>query len=782
MNPEQYKKMMREHREAGQAKSPVSEVRDGDVTHKYFDARRYDRFGEPNYAKMGNTSSGAPVMNQPVTNGDDPLKLYLHKSRGKGEKTPNFHEIEQRLFQLPKYDPNFFPLHDILSNTHWSKQDQTRVLRQVLQYSVDVDRPIHGASVQTPLEKAFETNNPEAAMLFIGHGADLNKPNIKGYKAIHHAALNGMPELIPIIAQRAGTAGMTAAGHSVADLAMNHLKSQLEKPRDWLTQDAFETSLETYYKSLAAVRKFKLHDGPWDFSAHKEKLNALTASFPQYKPFIDTMEKKLDEIEPSERIPTYPPSAAYTNPGKGLNDPVLDNFEHAWLGFLSFMDKARENMQRSNIVDSSRNKVATCLRNMDQLTDPAAIEYLQKNRHKLNLDMVVEDPKLNPHGDTLLTRAIRDGKYDVAQQLLQLDVNMHATDGNGDTALHLLAKTCTDKEQFLTMVKQMVGIPGTPEAPKNPKEAPQEARRASLLGHGNLANWYVPDAQGNTFMDILRQQHPEWKPDPVTGKYPEDSWFNDIQQQLGIPVIDNSIPEWSIESVLRLGGPEEVLRLGKNPDPLLLTNRTLPTLEPLGAYATKDERDAQVTSLFQAVSKLQFLRQDSTSSEERQEIRKRLESIVESQDPETKMRALLLFTDKMDSLNAGQMEGQVAIMRSIAHDMKTGNAQEKERIFAPFHEKTIEAQANVVHFFEAQSLLQGPPEGMDEADQQRMASAIEDFRDAAQMLTKEMETYAGQKWGAAPDATNTIGETSANGNRMTDGVEDAQIKRFTPGQ
>ena len=781
MNPEQYKKMMREHREGKDSPSPISEVREGDATHKYFDARRYDRFGEPNYTKVGATSTGAPVMNQPVTNGDDPLKLYLHKARGKGERTPDFGKIEDSLFQLPRYDPNFYPLHDILSNSHWSKQDQTRVLRQVLQYSVDIDRPLRGATPQTPLEKAFENHNPEAAMLFIEHGADLNKPNIKGFKAMHHAALNGMPELLPVIAQRAGTAGMTAGGHSVADLAMDHLKTQLGKPKEWLTQENFEDSLETYYKSLAAVKKFKLHDGPWDFTAHKAKLNELTASFPQYKPFIDTMEKTLDEIEPVKQVVTYPPSKAYTNPGKGLNDPVLDNFQHSWLGFLSFMDKSRENQQRSNIIDSSRNKVSTCLRNMDQLTEAPAIEYLQKNRHKLNLDFVVEDTKLNPHGDTLLTRAVRDKKYEVASQLLQLDVNMHATDKNGDTALHLLAKTCTDKEQFLTMVKQMTGVP-TQKMQKNEKgEEQQVTGRASLLQHGNLGNWYVPDAQGKTFMDVLREVHPEWKPDPVTGKRPESSWFKDIEEQLGIPVIDNDIPEWNVERVLRLGGPEEVLRIGKNADPLLLTDRTLPTLEPLGAYATKDERNEQVSAFFNAVSRLQTLKQEATEPETRKEIRERLESIVESQDPETKMRTLLLFTDKMDSLTTGQMEGQVAIMRSIAHDMKTGNVQDKERIFAPFHEKTKEVQKNVVNFFEAQSVFQSPPEGMDEAERLRMVSAIEDFQDAAKQFTKEMGAYAEQKFGTGLQAGQSMGD-SASGKTMTNDVEDAQIKRFTPGQ
>ena len=115
------------------------------------------------------------------------------------------------------------------------------------------------------------------------------------------------------------------------------------------------------------------------------------------------------------------------------------------------------------------------------------------------------------------------------------------------------------------------------------------------------------------------------------------------------------------------------------------------------------------------------------------------------------MRALLLFTDNMSTLNAGEMEGQVAIMRSIAYDMKNGDAQTKERVFTPFHEKTIEVQSNVVNFFQAQSFLQGVPEDGTEEEKKRMLAAVEDFRDASEMFTKSMSTYAQQKWGIVPE-------------------------------
>lgn len=747
MNPQQYSNMMRQHQESKEGGSPVTEVRDGEITRKYFDARRYDRFGAPNMKQVGRTANGSPVNNQPIVDGEDPLRLYLHKSRGRGETEPDMFEVQKRLFQLPRYDANFYPLHDILSNTHWSKQNQTRVLRMVTQYSIDIDRPSQGIAVQTPLEKAFETNNAEAAMLFVARGADINKLNANGFSAIHHAAINGMPELVANLAKRGAIAAKTASGNSVADLALHHFKTQLSLPPGLVTQDHFENGLNTYYKSVAAVRLFKLHSGPWDFKDHKQALNELTKSFPQYRRFIDTMELELDTIEPVKDAVTYPPSRAYTNIGGGLNDPVLDNFEHGWLGILSFLDSARENMQRSTILQSSLNKVMTCLRNMDQLTDPAAIAFLKKHRATLDLDIVAKDPKLNPHGDTLLTKAIREKKYDVARELMQLNVNFHATDAQGNTALHLLARTCTSKEQFLTTMKQLVGTPQPQPSGQHGK--PSETTRASLLTHSNLADWYIPDAEGKTFMDVLKETHPEWAAN-ADGVYSKDSWIPDIQEQLGIPDINQDIPPWSVERILRLGGPEEVLRIGKNPDLLLLTDRTLPELGPLSGYATRDERSEHVTQLVHAVTRLQNLKQDA-DPEEKKEITARLTSIVESQDPETKMRALLLFTDNMSTLNAGEMEGQVAIMRSIAYDMKNGDAQTKERVFTPFHEKTIEVQSNVVNFFQAQSFLQGVPEDGTEEEKKRMLAAVEDFRDASEMFTKSMSTYAQQKWGIVPE-------------------------------
>lgn len=731
-------------------RSPVSNQ--GGKT--FIDARSYNsRFGKPNYSQVGATASGTPVMNQVVVNGDDPLKLYLHESSSsKGKKIPDFEKIEACLFQLPRYDPNFHPLKEILSHAHWSNTDKARVLRQVMQYSVDIEDPSRGKAIQTPLEVALELGNNEAAMVFIGHGAELNKPNLKGLKAMHLAAMHGMPDLMAVMAQRGGTAGMTGEGSSLADLAMKRFEKKLEKTKELIGQPEFETHLDTYYKSLAVVKKFKLYDGPWDFSKHKKKLNELTERFPGYKPFIETMEQSLNDIEsetdPAKKI-TYPPSRAYTNPGKAFNDPVFDNFEHSWLGFMSFMDRATENMQRSNLVANSRNKVATCLRNMDQLTDLDAIQYLQKNRRTINLDFVVNDITLNPYGDTLLTRAIRDKKYEVAAQLLELDVNMHATDKNGDTALHLLAKTCTDKAEFLLFAKQMIGVPIQTVQLDAKGEEKIVPGRKSLLQHENLSDWYVLDAQGKTFIDVLRETHPEW-----TSDHPDASWLQDIERQLGIPVADNDIPLWSVQRMMRLGGPEEVLRLRKNAAALQLADETLPTLDPLDPLATNEERNEQVTRLLDTVSLLQKFKQKTTDPEKSKEIRERLRSIVGKQDPETKMRTLLLFTDKMDSLTAEQMEGQTTIMRSLANDMKTGDAQEKANIFTVFDKASEDAQKKLINYFQAQGVLQDTPPGM--------VGAIDDFKDAAKTLSELMEAHAGVTYGSTTPNENPKGDGVVN--------------------
>lgn len=767
MNMDDYKKTMGKFKNQQEQIPTVSQAGEGNQIRSYFDARRYHRFGPPENKRVGSTPKGVPVQNQNVLPGEDPFKLFMQESTKKMEREPDYEEAYLRLFQLPRYDENFYPLHDILSHPHWSGEAKARMLETCLKFSQDVDRPIQGQSLQTPLERAFELQDKElgakAATILMHYGADLNKHNHKGLRAMHQAALHGHPELLATFAMRGAHAGLTGAGRSVGDMAMEHFERSVEKtPMRVVRQSDFEGAMETYYKSMANIKKFGLHDGKWDFSAHKARLKELIKGYPaQYADYLDTMEKTLEDIEPLSKIPNYPPAKPYTNPCNGLNDPVLDRYQHPWLSefkVFNSLDNFAENMERKTILVKSETKVIQGFNNLDKLTDPAVIASLTSIRKTLDLDVVISKPKgLNPEGDTLFTKCIRDGKYESALTLMQMNVDMHAKDKNGDTGMHILAKTCKDRDAFFLTMKQMVGVPATP---------PAEGRSSLLSKDVGLADWYCPNAKGETFMDVLYAQHPEWKPDPVTGKHPPESWIPDLVQQLGVVHMDTSVPEWSVGKVLQLGGPEEFLRLGKNPDPLLLQDRTLPSLEPLTAYTTKADRDNQVLALCGAVSKLHELRKDATP-EELVRIRERLGSIVEGQDAETKMRALLVFTSKMDSMTAAQMEGQTTIMQSITQTMRSGDEAEKQKVFDAFNEASLDVQSNVVHFLEAQGvLMQGNLENATEEERAQLLHSVEEFQNTATLFTKQMSKYAEKVYGS---------DTG-----MDQNVTDVEVKRTGP--
>ena len=296
-------------------------------------------------------------------------------------------------------------------------------------------------------------------------------------------------------------------------------------------------------------------------------------------------------------------------------------------------------------------------------------------------------------------------------------------------------------------MKQMIGVPNQPPA----------EGRASLLSPGvPLADWYCPNSKGQTFMDVLYEQHPEWKPDPVTGKHPPGSWIPDLEKQLGVVAMDTSVPEWNPTRVLQLGGPTEFLKLDKNTDLLMLEDLTPPKLGRLDAYATKAERDQQVLLLCNAVERLHKLKENATPSE-KESFRHNLAELVENQDAETKMRALLVFTSKMDVMTSSQMEGQTSIMQSITQTMKHGKEEDKQKVFEAFNDASLDAQTNVVNFLEAQGvLMQSDVEGSSPEEQKRLQDSVEEFQNTATLFTKQMSKYAEKVYGSENELDQDI--------------------------
>ena len=689
--------------------------------HQYLDARYFPRFGEGTFRKMGALRSGGPVHFD--RGGRDPFQKYLHESTKKKEPI-DFERVTTSLFSLPAENKNFSPLKEVLTHPHWNDSDKVRVMSEVLEYHQNADLPDPGSG-KSALYYAFQLKDHKARLaavnMLVQHGVELNKPDLHGRTPMHEALEYGCSDVIPLMVSYGGKFTLTGRGQSLGDIAMNHFKETLRNPG--LSQQAFEDNLTEYYKSLAQIKKYKLHKGAFDFSEHKKELQSICKEYPGYGPFVDTMELELGKIQPLEQRGKEEKPRAFTNPGWGLNEPIANTYQHPWLKMLSVMDRMNDKLERKIVIQESDKRVRACLNGLDDLTEPAVLTWLKKDRKTFSLDYKIRDLKLNPNDDTLLTKCIREGRYEAAQNLIGLNVDLHAKDGKGNTALHLLAATCNDKEQFLLTIKQLIGVPG-------------EKGRVPLLGE-NIADWNIRDANGGTFVDILRKTHPEW--------------IEDLVQQTGIQPRDESIPEWSPSHILMLGGPEEVLRLSKNPDLLQLEDKTIPVLEPVNPLATKEEKHEHTMLLCSIIERVQRFKTDASPAQQN-ELNRTLADILLKQTPETKMQALVAFAVNMDHLDSNKIRAQDAILKSVVNTMANGTTDEKRNIFDVFDAAGQEAQFNIVNMLESQSVLMvselkdAPPE-----EQARIGAAIEEFKQSASAFSRSMSQEAQSKYGIVID-------------------------------
>lgn len=699
----------------------VSTNKEGTQYAHYLDSRYYPRFSEETNRSIGALRSGRPVTL--TRGGSDPFQKYLHETR-KTREPINFEQVTHTLFALPANNLNFNPLKEVLTHPYWSDQDKVRVMREVLQYHHNVDFKEPGAG-RTALQYAFLLKDPkarvEAVTSLIQHGADTNRPDSSGFTPLHYAFEHGSSDVVPLMLELGAKFSVTGKGRTPAELALNHFEEQLRNPG--LSQQHFEDSLTEYYKSMARIKKHGLHGGPFDFKEHKERLLKACSKYPGYGPFVDTMAEQLDRITKVDSVSKLPPPRAFTNPGWGLNEPIANTYQHPWLGVLSFMDRWNDGLERKVVELESKSRVQICLNDLNDLTKPHVIEWLAKDRKKFSLDYKLNDPKRNPFGDTLLTKCMREGRFEAVENLIALNVDLHAVDAKGNSALHLLAANCSSKEQFLLTAKQLIGVPG-------------EKGRVGLLGE-NIADWHLRDAQGRTFVDVLRDTHPEW--------------IKDLVEQTGINPKDVSIPEWSPSHILMLGGPEEVLKLSKNPDPLKLEDKTVPVLESLSPLASTQERYEHVQKLCAVAERVQRLKNDA-SPEQQAALNMSLVETLNKQEPEIKMQALVAFAVSMDKLDSNKILAQNAILKTVAHTMASGSADERRNVFEVFDKAGQDVQFNIVAMLESQSVLMSSElKDAPEDEQKRLSAAIDEFKQSASLFSDSMSREAQSKYGIVLD-------------------------------
>ena len=494
--------------------------------------------------------------------GVDTLQEVIHKSKKKNNPIADITQIRNALFAPSPYSPNFTPLHDIVSHPYWDATSKTNAVRAVLEFGADPNQST-GFPSESILTRALNArygeqksihNGPITAL--VNAGADVNKRNLDGENSLHLAVKNGNPSIMPMLVASGAKSFNNNAGASLSDLAIEHFsKITLDRPFE---DSKYEEAFDKLYVSFAYIKKYKLHsESKFDFNPYKEKLLTLTKHKPSYIQSIERLHKTLNEVE-VEKPTLYGKSRLFTNPHDGLNDTLGDHTNHPWLGWMAFVDRDIEKMQRERVLYRSEQKTQQLFNNLSLLEDPKSLymRQLVESRKEFSLDY----PALNHNseGDTLLTKALKEGKYEAATRLIELNVNMHAVNNDGDTGLHVLAKNCTDRTKFLDMLTKMIGTPDL-----------EKEGRISLFDHGNHADFYIRNNDGKTFMEVLQDEHPSWQKN-ANGEWPADCWFPQIEAQLGIKPPSNSIPEWSLNQglLLSVDAPQlELKPLPENPLP-----------------------------------------------------------------------------------------------------------------------------------------------------------------------------------------------------------------------
>lgn len=653
--------------------------------------------------------------------GQDPLKKVLHRTRG-ANKSFDMNDIHQALFAPPIFDSNFQPVNEVLSHPSLSDHEKVMVLKKCLEFGADTNA--RDSNKETSFRKAVRLKEPDmaksAAIALIEHGLDLNVMDKDGRKPLHYAMEAGLPELIPALIARQATAGKTVGGLTLGHMALAKFQQTMitNASND---PGVFEKALDTYYKSMSYVKRYKLHQDEFNLDGHRQKLLEVCKSQPGYRKFVDDVEQKIHQIEPLEQAPKARQIRAFTNPGYGFNYKVEDDAgAHPWLtGFSSFMDKMASKLAKGNYLIRSQNRIEELLKKPHLLNNEHVLRNMQIERKTFDLDHVVGDKKINPFGDTLLTRIARNGDIDGISNLVELNANLNARDIQGNTAMHLLVQQCNNKEHLLIGLKHLVGIPT------------QEGKITTLGGHNNYADRDIMNSKGQTFMDVLAEKHPEW--------------VNEFTNEIHAFPINIALPDLEISKTLLLEGPDAVLRLSKNSDPFLITDESIPTIRKLDSVASDQERTKHVLSIAQDLVRIQALKQ--VSPEKTTELNNAAEQILYAQDPDIKMKISILFAQD-DAPNSNKLNAQAMVLQNLGHAMRNGNDIEKSAIFDTFERADVDLQYRITALLRAQSVtMAGEKSTVGETDQEKFNVAVAGLQNAATMFESQMANQARVKYG-----------------------------------
>lgn len=253
-----------------------------------------------------------------------------------------------------------------------------------------------------------------------------------------------------------------------------------------------------------------------------------------------------------------------------------------------------------------------------------ALSICQKNiasgaydADKIHFDTIIQN---NDH-DTLLTYAVKNKHMDTINFCLAKNVNLHAADKDGNTALHLAARN-GDLEVMNKLIGRFNGKSFEPVPPAK-----------------SVANINILNGEGKNFIDVLKESLPE-------------DQYKTIMKQLSdkYPMIRDdmswSIPYWDIDVAQRDAQlnnmSEDTPRIGMNRPELLEDAEWYKKPYPLGSAYTESEANEHYKDLQQTIMDISHsLKYDNVDKDTAKSMREALSSHLE-QLPADKLMAMTI--------------------------------------------------------------------------------------------------------------------------------------------
>lgn len=648
---EQFAEMMKAM-QAGQGQGKGKEKAQGSIR----DRRHQYRFTDPNEFQKVNDIDfqlDGPYANtrQYASYGADPLMIAM---KGKSWKKLDIQNWQENHFLRHSYDPNFHPVHSILSHPNWSSEEKRQALQVTLMYGPDIQKGV-GQPPVTPLQAALRL--PECKTLLstlLDAGANPNAVDRKGSNAIMDAIQHGNPEVIPMLLRKGAKLSPRADG---------------QYPKDIVTDQFYATGdLKKWFNSMAHLKKFKMHPGDELLSDQDKELmkKHVKKRFPNQLSYLDNLFQALDGVDANGNVLVTGAARPFTNPSMHISNHQGNYVTHPWFSTFPFsifhtIQQSGDDERRLEKTKEGLAEIKKLLDNPESLTDKKK-EWFREHREELALDLIIPG---NAYGDCLLTAAARQGDIETFKFAMELNVNLNTQDHHGNTAMHLLTSQLaqvkdTDlsaKRKYFEMITQLVGLP-------------EKGGRKSMFEHGATADWFIMNANGQHFIDVLQQDKP--------------AWADELRAHLGIQKENIDLNLDAPGSQMALGYDES---LNRKPE-------DIPLIDKLSSISGPTERYEKIETLGEVlVHAYDYLGQEE-KPEIREKIKDRIRQNLEQCEPDVKLgimfgMAASLKDDNIQSTMFKALEGTLA---NIAHDMQ--DPRKKEDMFEAFDQMLLQMESN----------------------------------------------------------------------------------------